>query len=70
MQRGFSNRGEALAEVTAARVRARRTPARSAPISREGLRGTNQQWFSPPVEAPRRPKTREPKRYEDDITPQ
>jgi hypothetical protein len=61
MQRQFSNRGEALAEVTAARVLARRKqPGKSA-----GRRVTSNQWFSQRVEEIRRPKTTEPKRNGD-----
>ena len=47
MQRHFSNRGEALAEVTAARALAHRTlPARSTWITKSGRRGTTEQWFT------------------------
>lgn len=46
MHRHFSNRGEALAEVTAARMLgARKYSAKSASITQDGRRVTTQQWF-------------------------
>ena len=69
MQRHFSNRGEALAEVTAARVLARRKqPGNSALVTSAGRRVTTKQWFSQPVEAIRQPKKIKPKRYGDATT--
>lgn len=65
MQRHFSNRGEALAEVTAARVLAARQqgrkPARPGQTRRLAMPG---QKFSPPGRtAP--PKKKPPKRVKD-----
>lgn len=69
MQRHFSNRGEALAEVTAARMLAgRKQWAKSASITQDGRPGAAEQWFSQPVEAPLRPKRKQPKRS-GDVTP-
>lgn len=64
MQRHFSSRGEALAEVTAARMLARRKhPGKSV-----GPRVTTNQWFSHRVEEIHRPKTKKPKRSGDVTT--
>lgn len=69
MQRHFSNRGEALAESTAARMLAgRRQSAKSAPIAQGDQRVRTERWFSQPVEATHRPKGKQPKRNED-VTP-
>jgi hypothetical protein len=69
MQRHFSNRGEALAEVTAARALARRkAQANSALTARARGRFTPEQWFSHPVEAIRQPKQRKPERNGDVTT--
>jgi len=69
MQRHFSSRGEALAEVTAARVLARRKAHVTSPFpDRAGGRFTSGQWFSHSMESIRQPKKREPKRKEDDTT--
>lgn len=69
MQRHFSSRGEALAEVTAARVLARRKQPGQSPLDTQaGRRATTNQWFSQPVEASRRPKKRKPQRSEDVTT--
>ena len=68
MQRHFSSRGEALAEVTAARVLARRKAHLASPFAdRAGGRFTSERWFSHPAESIRLPK-RVPKRKEDDTT--
>lgn len=57
MQRQFSNRGEALAQVTAARILARRKgQVNSAFTTRASGRSTPEQWFSHPGEAIRMPK--------------
>jgi len=64
MQRQFSNRGEALAEVTAARVLARRKQPGKSP----GPRVTTNQWFSQRVEEIRQPKRIKPKRNGDVTT--
>jgi len=69
MQRHFSNRGEALAEVTAARVLARRTQlAKSTCITKSGRQGTTEQWFARPVETNHRPERKRPNRS-GDVTP-
>jgi hypothetical protein len=67
MQRHFSTRGEALAEVTAARMLARRKrSAQSAfAVSQAGRRGTPEQWFSQPEEITPRPKGKQPKPNRD-----
>jgi hypothetical protein len=65
MHRHFSNRGEALAEVTAARVLgARKYLAKSASSTQDGRRLTTQQWFSRPAEATHRPKINQAKQKE------
>jgi len=67
MQRHFSNRGEALSEVTAARMLARRKPAESrsaAPNSRQFGSG---QWFTK-TEVIRVPKTH-PKKHDRNFSP-
>lgn len=47
MQRHFSNRGEALAEVTAARMLARRIrPAEPASATQRGRQAKAAQWFT------------------------
>jgi len=57
MQRQFSSRGEALSEVTAARMLARRkAQLNSAFAARVSGRSAPEQWFSPPVETIRQPK--------------
>lgn len=61
MQRHFSNRGEALAEIAAAKMRAgRRPPTRSGFANLPGQRIAPGQWQSPTVEVihPGRPVTR------------
>ena len=69
MQRHFSNRGEALAEVTAARMLARRKArVNSAFTARAGGRFASEQWFSHAAEAIRQPKKGTPKRNEDVTT--
>jgi len=69
MQRQFSSRGEALAEVTAARVLARRKqPAKSAFITPAGRRVSTNLWFFQPVEATRQPKRIKPERNGDVTT--
>lgn len=57
MQRQFSNRGEALPEVTAARVLARRkTHSDAAFAARASARLTPGQWFAHPVQTIHPPK--------------
>ena len=46
MQRHFSNRGEALSEVTAARMLARHNPARSASTVQAGRARKTERWFN------------------------
>lgn len=66
MQRHFSNRGEALAEVTAARMLARRKPPAESASTTRGARQTKpEQWFTKQAEMTQRPKTRKPKHDED-----
>lgn len=62
MQRQFSSRGEALAEVNAARARARRQ-ARITPSlpSRLGGRPGSEQWYMHPSEAIHQPKKAKPR---------
>ena len=57
MQRQFSSRGEALSEVTAARMLARRkAQVNSAFTARVSGRSTPEQWFPHPMEAVRQSK--------------
>jgi hypothetical protein len=67
MQRHFSNRGEALAEVSAARVLAgRKTSAKSSFVTQAGRRGKPEQWFSQhPVEVTSRPKRKQTQRNKE-----
>jgi hypothetical protein len=58
MRRHFSNRGEALAEVAAARMLAGRKRSAKSAIARYGRRVTTEQRISPPVEAAPRPKSK------------
>ena len=69
MQRHFSNRGEALAEVVAARMLARRKRFAESELTVQGGRqGKAAQWFTKPAEAPQRPKPKPPK-HDGDVTP-
>jgi len=65
MQRHFSNRGERLAEVAAAKMMAHRTPAAKSVFSNQRGKGvTPGQWQSRVAEAIRptsAPKAKEPK---------
>ena len=45
MQRHFSNRGEALSEVIAARTLARHNPAQSASTVQAGRASKTERWF-------------------------
>jgi len=66
MQRHFSNRGEALAEVTAARMlRGKKRLAKSAVVAQPGRRANLGQWFSQPLKTTSRPKRKQPDRSED-----
>jgi len=57
MQRHFSHRGEALAEVTAARMLAGRKRLEKSPSGAQtGRRVTSKQWFSQSVETTPQPK--------------
>jgi hypothetical protein len=60
MQRHFSNRGEALAEVTAARTSAGRKRSAQAEFTTQGRRSKVQQWFSQPVETTTPAKRKQP----------
>ena len=53
MQRHFSNRGEPLAEVTAARMLAGRRGSNVGFAAQRGRGATRQTWFSERVEKPR-----------------
>ena len=53
MQRHFSNRGEPLAEVTAARMLAGRRGSKAGFTGQPGRRVIRQTWFSERVEKPR-----------------
>jgi hypothetical protein len=66
MQRHFSNRGEALPEITAARMLAgRKTSAHSAFTTRVGRRSKPEQWFVQPAGIPNFPKRKPQQRGED-----
>lgn len=68
MQRHFSNRGEALPEVTAARILAgRKERTESAYVTQAG-RHALEQWFAQPMETTHRPKRKQPKQ-EANVTP-
>ena len=61
MQRHFSNRGEALAEVTAARMLVSRKRSPQSAFTTQACRRTKPElWFSQPVEATPRPKRKQP----------
>jgi hypothetical protein len=63
MHRHFSNRGEALAEATAAKMLAgRKHSAESSSITQDGRRAITQQWFSQPADAAHRPKIKQGKK--------
>ncbi len=53
MQRHFSNRGEPLAEVTAARMLASRRGSKAGLAAQPGRGVTRQTWFSERVQKPR-----------------
>ena len=53
MQRHFSNRGEPLAEVTAARTLADRRRGKAGFAAQPGRGVTRKKWFSERVEKPR-----------------
>lgn len=66
MKRHFSNRGEALSEVTAARVLAnRKVSVRTSFMTQADRRTGSPFWFSGQVEVPNPPKRRQPRRKED-----
>ena len=62
MQRHFSNRGEALAEVTAARMLVGRKGAARSDFTIQGRRAKSDAWFSQPAETTFRPKKKQPSR--------
>jgi hypothetical protein len=69
MQRHFSNRGEALAEVTAARVLAsRKGPGKSALVPSASRRMTSKQWFAKSMEEIRQPRKTRPRRNGEGAT--
>jgi hypothetical protein len=69
MQRHFSNRGEALPEVTAARMLAGgKRSAKSGLGTQAGRRATSEQWFSRPPETTPRPTKKRSKKNEDVTT--
>jgi len=68
MKRHFSNRGEALSEVTAARsLTHRKTLMKVAFRSQVDSRARSQPWFPQPLEIPSRPK-RKPSPPKKDAT--
>jgi len=67
MKRHFSNRGEAISEVTAARVLASRKTAVRASFITQAERRTNPPfWSLQQVEVRNRPRKKQPKRNDDD----
>jgi hypothetical protein len=67
MKRHFSNRGEAISEVTAARVLATRKTAVKASFMIQAERRTNPPfWSLQKVEVRSRPRKKQPKRNDDD----
>ncbi len=70
MQRQFSNRGEALAEATAARMLARRKRSAGSALTTQGGRQAKpEQWFMKPPEITQRPKPKPPVKHDADVTP-
>ncbi len=68
MQRHFSNRGEALSEVTAARVLARRRQTAKSSFTKQDVRrNTPAEWFARPEETTHRPGTKLPHREGNDF---
>lgn len=66
MKRHFSNRGEALSEVTAARVLAsRKASIKTSSMTQADRRTGSPFWSSPRVEVTHSPKKRQPRRKED-----
>jgi len=66
MKRHFSNRGEAISEVTAARVLAsRRTAVRTSFMTQAERRTTPLFWSLQRVETRNRPSKKQPKRNDD-----
>jgi hypothetical protein len=64
MQRHFSNRGEALAESTAARMLAgRKQSAKSVSIAPGDQRIRTGRWFAEPADTAHRVKGKQPNRY-------
>jgi hypothetical protein len=69
MQRHFSNRGEALPEVTAARMLVGRGRfAQSARTAQGGRQAKSEQWFTKPTATTKQPKARQPK-HDENVTP-
>jgi hypothetical protein len=69
MQRHFLNRGEALAEVTAARMLVGGTQsAESGLVTQAGRRATSEQWFLQPVKPIDRQKRKQAKGKADVTT--
>ncbi len=67
MNRHFSNRGEPISEVTAARVLASRKASVKASFMTQVERRTNSPfWFLQRVEVGNRPRKKHPKRNADD----
>lgn len=69
MQRHFSNRGDALPEVTAARMLAGRGRfAHSARTGQGGRQAKSEQWFTKATATTKQPKARQLK-HDEDVTP-
>jgi len=68
MQRPFSNRGQALAEVTAARMLARQKRLAGSALAAQSGRKAKAEPWSKPAEITQRPKTKPPK-HDADVTP-
>jgi hypothetical protein len=67
MKRHFSNRGEAISEVTAVRALASRKTAVRASFMTQSERRTNPPfWSFQQVEVRNRPEKKQPKRHADD----
>jgi len=68
MKRHFSNRGEAISEVTAARVLvARKTAVRTSFMTQAERRTNPPFWASQKVEVGNRPRKKQPKRSHNDM---
>ena len=70
MQRHFSNRGEALAELTAAKMLAHRKPTTESTSTFQAARQVkSEQWFKTPEGISQRRKSMKPSKHDEQNTP-